>query len=64
MVDLSALLTMLKTFGALFVLAVLMIMGYLVPRSVYMREVARADSYESLAKQALEAMAKLVQTKP
>jgi hypothetical protein len=41
-----------------------MIMGYLVPRSVYMREVARADSYESLAKQALEAMAKLVQTKP
>jgi hypothetical protein len=61
MVDITQILTMLKTFGALVVTAGLMVTGYLIPRSVYLREVARADAYESLAKDALAAMAKLVQ---
>ena len=61
MVDVEALLSLLKTFGAPAVFLGLVIFGYLIPKNIYAREVARADSYEAIAKNALETMAKLVQ---
>jgi hypothetical protein len=50
----------LDKYGALFVLAALLASGWLIPKSVYLREVVRADTYEKLAQNALETMARLV----
>jgi hypothetical protein len=58
--DVTPLLTALDKYGALFVLAALLASGWLIPKSVYLREVVRADTYEKLAQNALETMARLV----
>ena len=60
MVDIGSLLTLLDKYGALVVLAALLAFGWLIPKGVYLREVARADSYEKIAQNSLEAMARLV----
>jgi hypothetical protein len=57
------LLTLLKVagpFGGL--LGIFFMLGWIVPAPIYRREVARADSWEQLAKTAMENTARLVNT--